>query len=277
MTDQHVQLTDVTHQVRCTVEGGVARIVLDRPERRNALGPPQRERLISLLAEAGAAVEVRAVVLSAVGRAFCAGGDLGLPKPAPPADGRPDRVVGATGPAVRSAQALIAAVLDCPKPVIAAVNGVAAGMGAQLALAADVVIASTDARFAELFITRGIVPDAAAAYLLPRILGLHLAKRLLLLGGDLSVTDAERLGIVHQVVDPDDLPAAADALAARFAAGPTVAIGLAKRLLNQSLDSDRVSAFHQEEMAVAMNVWTEDSAEGLRSFAEKRDPVFRGW
>jgi 2-(1,2-epoxy-1,2-dihydrophenyl)acetyl-CoA isomerase len=82
---------------------------------------------------------------------------------------------------------------------------------------------------------------------------------------------------VHQVVEPDDLPAAADALAARFAAGPTVAIGLAKRLLNQSLDSDRVSAFHQEEMAVAMNVWTEDSAEGLRSFAEKRDPVFRGW
>ncbi|GAA2576703.1 enoyl-CoA hydratase family protein [Dactylosporangium fulvum] len=268
---------DVTQQVRCTIADGVARIVLSRPEKLNALGPPQRERLISLLDQAGSSVQVRAVVLSAVGRAFCAGGDLSLPRRDPDVDGRPARVVGETGPAVRSAQALIAAVLDCPKPVIAAVNGVAAGMGAQLALAADFVVASTGARFAELFITRGIVPDAGAAYLLPRILGLHLAKRLLLLGGDLSVMDAERLGIVHQVVEPEELETTADALATRLAAGPTVAIGLAKRLLNQSLDSDRVAAFDREEMAVAMNVWTEDSAEGLRSFAEKRDPVFRGW
>ncbi|WP_433073959.1 enoyl-CoA hydratase/isomerase family protein [Dactylosporangium sp. CA-052675] len=258
-------------EVTRTVEDGVARIVFNRPEKRNALGPPQRERVIALLAEAGAAVEVRAVVLAATGRAFCAGGDLSGTGSARA------KVVGGTGPAVRSAQALIAAVLDCPKPVIAAVNGVAAGMGAQLALAADFVVASSRARFAELFITRGIVPDAGAAYLLPRILGLHTAKRLLLLGGDLSVADAERLGIVHQVVEPDALDAAAGALAARLAAGPTVAIGLAKRLLNQSLDSDRVAAFDREEMAVAMNVWTEDSAEGLRSFAEKRDPVFRGW
>ncbi|MFB9180176.1 enoyl-CoA hydratase/isomerase family protein [Dactylosporangium sucinum] len=267
---------DVTQQVRCTVADGVARIVFDRPEKRNALGPPQRERLISLLAQAGSSVEIRAVVLSAVGRAFCAGGDLSLPRRDPVA-GRPARVVGETGPAVRSAQALIAAVLDCPKPVIAAVNGVAAGMGAQLALAADFVVASPQARFAELFITRGIVPDAGAAYLLPRVLGLHLAKRLLLLGGDLSVAEAERLGIVHQVVEPEELDAAAGALAARLATGATIAIGLAKRLLNRSLDADRVAAFDQEEMAVAMNVWTEDSAEGLRSFAEKRDPVFRGW
>nr|BFE57774.1 enoyl-CoA hydratase-related protein [Dactylosporangium thailandense] len=258
-------------EVTRTVEDGVARIVFNRPEKRNALGPPQRERVIAFLAEAGAAVEVRAIVLAAVGRAFCAGGDLSGTGAAKA------KVVGGTGPGVRSAQALIAAVLDCPKPVVAAVNGVAAGMGAQLALAADFVVASSRARFAELFITRGIVPDAGAAYLLPRILGLHTAKRLLLLGGDLSVADAERLGIVHQVAEPDELDAAADALAARLAAGPTVAIGLAKRLLNQSLDSDRVAAFDREEMAVAMNVWTEDSAEGLRSFAEKRDPVFRGW
>ncbi|GAA2389625.1 enoyl-CoA hydratase/isomerase family protein [Dactylosporangium salmoneum] len=268
---------DVTRQISYTVADGTARIVFDRPEKLNALGPPQRERLIALLDEAGSTVEVRVVVLTGTGRAFCAGGDLSRPGPPPAADGRPARIVGATGPAVRSAQALIAAVLDCPKPVIAAVNGVAAGMGAQLALAADFVVASARARFAELFVTRGIVPDAAAAYLLPRVLGLHRAKRLLLLGGDLSVADAERLGIVHQVVEPDELDAAAGALAARLAAGPTVAIGLAKRLLNQSLDSDRVAAFDREEMAVAMNVWTEDSAEGLRSFAEKRDPVFRGW
>jgi 2-(1,2-epoxy-1,2-dihydrophenyl)acetyl-CoA isomerase len=264
-------------EVRFDVSGGVARIVLDRPERLNAIGPPQRERLISLLTQAGSSVAVRVVVLSAVGRAFCAGGDLALAPREAEVEGQPARVVGATGAAVRSAQALIAAVLDCPKPVIAAVNGVAAGLGAQLALAADFVIASNQARFAELFVTRGIVPDGAAAYLLPRILGLHLAKRLLLLGTDLSTVEAERLGIVHQAVEPDDLAGAVDALATRLAGGPTVAIGLAKRLLNQSLDSDRVGAFEREEMATAMNVWTDDSAEGLRSFTEKRDPTFRGW
>ncbi|WP_433220583.1 enoyl-CoA hydratase/isomerase family protein [Dactylosporangium sp. CS-047395] len=260
----------VEDEVTYTVEGGVARIVFNRPEKLNALGPPQRERVIALLAEAGATVEVRAIVLTATGRAFCAGGDLSGKTAV-------KKVVGGTGPGVRSAQTLIAAVLDCPKPVIAAVNGVAAGMGAQLALAADFIVASSKARFAELFVTRGIVPDAGAAYLLPRVLGLHTAKRLLLLGGDLSVAEAERLGIVHEVVAPEELDAAAQKLAARLAAGPTVALGLAKRLLNQSLDSDRVAAFDREEMAVAMNVWTEDSAEGLRSFAEKRDPVFRGW
>ncbi|MFI5910998.1 enoyl-CoA hydratase/isomerase family protein [Dactylosporangium sp. NPDC051541] len=259
-------MTDILY----SVADGVARIVFNRPEKRNALGPPQREQVMALLAEAASTVEIRAVVLTGTGRAFCAGGDLtgtAVPKA---------KVVGGTAAGVRSAQALIAAVLDCPKPVIAAVNGVAAGMGAQLALAADFIVASEQARFAELFITRGIVPDAGAAYLLPRILGLHTAKRLLLLGGDLSVADAERLGIVHRVVAPAELDAAAGELAARLAAGPTVAIGLAKRLLNHSLDADRVAAFDREEMAVAMNVWTEDSAEGLRSFAEKRDPVFRG-
>jgi len=264
----------IEHEVRHEVTGGVARIVLDRPGKRNAIGPPQRARLIGLLAEAGAAPDVRVVVLSAVGPAFCAGGDLGLAKP--PVEGRPERIVGATGPAVRSAQALIAAVLDCPKPVIAAVQGVAAGMGAQLALAADFVVASTAARFVELFITRGIVPDAGAAYLLPRIVGVHQAKKLLLLGGELSAADAERLGIA-QAVGPDELESTVDKLATRLAAGPTIAIGQAKQLINRSLDTDRGAAFEHEELAVAMNAGTHDLNEGLRSFTEKRDPVFRGW
>jgi 2-(1,2-epoxy-1,2-dihydrophenyl)acetyl-CoA isomerase len=263
-------------EVRCDVLHGIARIVLDRPHRRNALGPPERERLIALLRDAGASHDVRVVVISAVGPAFCAGGDLRTGAGATGQNTAQTRIAGDTGTAVRSAQALIAAVLDCPKPVIASVNGVAAGLGAQLALAADFVIASTAARFAELFMTRGIVPDAGAAYLLPRILGLHRAKQLLLLGADLSPSDAERLGVVYRLVEPQDLEATVDELAHRLANGPTIAIGLAKRLLNTSVDDDRRGAFDREELAVAVNVSTEDSAEGLRSFAEKRAPVFRG-
>jgi 2-(1,2-epoxy-1,2-dihydrophenyl)acetyl-CoA isomerase len=272
-----VSAETLARQVRCDISGGVARIVLDRPETLNALGPPQRELVISHLRDAATSLDVRVVVISAVGRAFCAGGDLGIGERASRRDGQPARVVGETGPGVRSAQALIAAVLDCPKPVIAAVNGVAAGMGAQLALAADFVLASRNARFAELFVTRGIVPDAGAAYLLPRILGLHLAKRLLLLGADLPLDDAVRLGVVYRLVESDELERAVAGLAGQLASGPTVALGLAKRLLNQSLDEDRGGAFDREELAVGMNVWTEDSAEGLRSFAEKRAPIFRGW
>jgi 2-(1,2-epoxy-1,2-dihydrophenyl)acetyl-CoA isomerase len=164
-----------------SVENGIARIVIDRQERRNAIGHPQRVQIIEHLDAATRSHDVRVVVIGAVGKAFCAGGDLSGTGTGAPVE----RVVGDVSINVRSAQRLIAAVLDCPKPVIAAVNGVAAGMGAQLALAADFIIASDNARFAELFITRGIVPDAGAAYLLPRLVGLHRARQLLLLGGDL--------------------------------------------------------------------------------------------
>jgi len=257
-------------EIAYSVSAGVARIVIDRPERLNALGPPQRLQVIGYLDEAARSHDVRVVVISAVGRAFCSGGDLsGTGEPV-------ERVAGDIGATVRSAQALISAVLDCPKPVVAVVNGIAAGMGAQFALSADFVVASTQARFAELFITRGIVPDAGAAYLLPRLVGLHLARQLLLLGGDLALEDALRLGILYKLVEPEKLDATVEELVQRLASGPTVAIGLTKRLLNSSLDEGRPASFEREQLAVEVNAHSADSAEGLRSFRDKRRPAFEG-
>jgi 2-(1,2-epoxy-1,2-dihydrophenyl)acetyl-CoA isomerase len=257
-------------EIAYSVDDGIARIVIDRPERLNALGPPQRIEVIRHLADAGRCHDVRVVVISAVGRAFCAGGDLtGTGEPT-------ERVAGDIGATVRSAQALISAVLDCPKPVVCVLDGIAAGMGAQFVLSADFVIASTRARIAELFITRGIVPDAAAAYLLPRLVGLPLARQLLMLGGDLALTDALRLGVLYKLVEPDELDATVLELTQRLAAAPTVAIALTKRLLNSSLDEGRPAAFEREQLAVEVNAHTADSTEGLRSFRDKRRPVFQG-
>jgi len=177
----------------------------------------------------------------------------------------------------RGAQRLVAAVLDCEKPVVAAVNGTAAGIGAHLAFACDLVVAAEDARFIEVFVRRGISPDGAGAYLLPRLIGLQKAKELIFFGDDLSAPEAERIGLVNRVVPLDGLEAAAAELAGRLAAGPTKAISMAKWLLNRSLDSDRRTAFDEEAWAQELVVTTADAAEGLRAFAERRDPQFRGF
>ena len=174
------------------------------------------------------------------------------------------------------AQRLIAAVLDCQKPVIAAVNGTAAGIGAHLALACDLVVAAEAAGFIEVFVRRGILPDGAGAYLLPRVIGMQRAKELVFLGDRLSAADAFSLGMVNRIVPPEDLEPTVGELAARLAQGPTVAIGLAKRLLNRSLDVDRASAFFEESMAQEVVMTSEDANEGIASFVERRPSAFRG-
>jgi 2-(1,2-epoxy-1,2-dihydrophenyl)acetyl-CoA isomerase len=177
----------------------------------------------------------------------------------------------------RGAQRLISAVLDCEKPVIAAVNGTAAGIGAHLAFACDLVVAAEDARFIEVFVRRGISPDGGGAYLLPRLIGLQKAKELIFFGDDLSAADAKDIGLVNRVVPLDHLEQAAAELAARLATGPTKALGMAKWLLNRSFDSDRQTAFDDEAWAQELITGTVDCAEGLRSFAERRPPEFKGF
>jgi 2-(1,2-epoxy-1,2-dihydrophenyl)acetyl-CoA isomerase len=172
---------------------------------------------------------------------------------------------------------MVTAVLDCDKPVIAAVNGTAAGIGAHLALACDLVVAAEGARFIEVFVRRGLVPDGAGCWLLARLVGLHKAKELMLLGDEVPAEEALRLGLVNRVVPAAELAAAAGEWAARLAAGPTRALALTKGLLNRSLDSDRAGALRDEALAQELNMTTHDANEGVAAFVERRDPAFRGW
>ncbi|WP_435879414.1 enoyl-CoA hydratase/isomerase family protein [Streptomyces tirandamycinicus] len=283
-------------------ENGVSWITLDRPEVMNAVSREQRERIIALLTDASADPAVRAVVITATGRGFCAGADLRGERPeasatgsavsgspadgshtsgsaasdASPAGGR-ERVPGDVARMIRlGAQPFIAAVLDCEKPVIAAVNGTAAGIGAHLAFACDLVLASESARFIEVFVRRGLVPDGGGAYLLPRLVGPQRAKELMFFGDALSAADAERMGLVNRVVAADDLEKTARAWAERLAQGPTRALALTKHLVNASLDTDRASAFAAEASAVEIAMTTRDANEGVASFVERRTPEYRG-
>jgi 2-(1,2-epoxy-1,2-dihydrophenyl)acetyl-CoA isomerase len=267
-------------QVRHRVDEGVSWIVLDRPEASNAITPDQRNRVISLLQSASEDLAVRCVVLTATGRGFCTGADLrGARAPAPPRPpGAPDRAPGDVARVLREgAQRLVAAVLDCEKPVLAAVNGTAAGIGAHLAFACDLVLAAESARFVEVFVRRGLVPDGGGAYLLPRLIGVQKTKELLFFGDGLSAADAHALGLVNRVVADHELEATAAAWARRLATAPTRSLALTKWLVNRSLDSDRATAFAEEALAQDLNMGTRDAQEGVAAFLERREPDYRGW
>ena len=288
-------------QVLHRLESGVAWITLNRPEAHNAITPDQRNRVIELLKAAGTDLATRAVVLTATGKGFCTGADLratrpeaarsetasetaseAAPEAAPEADAAyeaaPERALGGVARMIEEgAQRLIAAILDCPKPVIAAVNGTAAGIGAHMAFACDLVIAAEGSKFIEVFVRRGIVPDGGGAYLLPRLVGLQKAKELVFFGDDVPALEAARLGLVNKVVPSDQLESEARAWAERLAQGPTQALGLAKGLLNRSLDSDRAGSFRDEAVAQERTMSTADANEGIAAFAERRKPEFRGF
>lgn len=256
------------------VADGVMRVTLNRPDRANAIPPESRDRLVELFGMADADTSVRAVLLQSTGKHFCSGADVSRMSGAM-AGPRP---VGTTmRTMLGGAQRLIAAILDCGKPVVAAVQGPAAGMGAHLALACDLIVAAEDAWFSQPFVLRGLVLDAAGAYLLPRRVGLQKAKELAFLGDRLSAQDALALGMVNRVCAATELDAEANGLVRRLAEGATTAIGLSKRLLNASLDSDRPGAFLAEAMAQEINGKTDDVKEGVAAFVEKRAVNFRGY
>jgi len=246
--------------------GAVGWITLDRADVRNAITHGQRTKLVATLSGWSADPTVRAVVITGSGGSFCAGADLrsneGMPdRP----DGTPERI---GGDLVRrqkqTAQSLIAGILDCEKPVI-------------VALACDFVVAARGARLLEVFVSRGLVPDAGGAYLLTRLLGLQKVKEILLLGDALSADQALTLGLVNRVVNEDELEETVGALAERLAAGPTRTVALTKWMINRAVDADRATCFEDEAMAVEMNMHSRDAQEGLAAFLERRDVHYLGW
>ncbi|MFV0317354.1 MAG: enoyl-CoA hydratase/isomerase family protein [Microthrixaceae bacterium] len=260
---------------------GVATITINAPDSGNSLTGPMRDRITELMEWASADLAVRCVVLTASGqRHFCTGANLGGPQhPGPERpEGAPARAMGDAARLIRRGwQRLIASILDCEKPVIAKVNGTAAGGGAQLVLACDLVVMAADAKLVEVFVRRGIIPDAGGAYLLPRIVGTHVAKELMFLADDVSAQRCTELGIANRVVAPSELGREVDELAARLAVAPTRAIALTKGLINRSLESGRHAAFEDEAAAQDWLTASGDFDEGIAAFRERRSPEFKGW
>jgi 2-(1,2-epoxy-1,2-dihydrophenyl)acetyl-CoA isomerase len=264
-----------TDTVLSDLTDGVLTITLNRPEAANAVRPEDRDALIALLASADADEGVRVVVLRANGKHFCSGADVGSL-----AERRAHgekRVLEPTKRIMNGAQRLVAAVLDCNKPVIAAVHGAATGLGAHLVYASDLVIAGENAYFAESFVKRGLVVDGGGCYLLPRRIGMQKAKEMAFFGERLTAADALALGLVNRVVSADDFDATVSDFAGRLASAPTTAIAFTKRLLNDSLDTDRSGAFVAEAMAQELQSYSHDSKEGVQAFVEKRPTEFTGW
>lgn len=257
--------------VRHEIDGAVARLTLDRPEVLNSFHRPMAVELRAALDACAADDAVRAVILTGAGRAFCAGQDLAavLPAPGAPEPDLGDIVRECYNPVVRALRGL-------EKPVVAAVNGVAAGAGANLALACDFVVAAESASFIQSFCHVGLVPDSGGTWMLPRLVGLARATQLAMLGEKLPAARALEWGMIHQVVPADELLAAAATLATRLAALPTRGLGLIKRGFEQGLGRGLDAQLAAEEALQREAGRTADYAEGVRAFVEKRRPAFVG-
>ena len=254
------------------VHDHIATITLNRPEIMNALNRELYGRLEQAFRDAHRDPDVRAVVLTGAGRAFCSGDDVReIMLAERPADAEPR----ARDPRPKPTPAAVA-VLECDKPVIAAVNGAAVGWGMDLTLFCDIRIASEAAKFGELFVKRGLVSDIGGLWRLPQIVGPAKAAELLFTGDIINAEEALRIGLVSQVVAPDQLMPAAMAIAARIAANPPIAVRYLKQGLRLSAygDVNEIGAYVGNSLAYLFT--TEDHREGALSFVEKREPVFKG-
>ncbi|GIL38275.1 2-(1,2-epoxy-1,2-dihydrophenyl)acetyl-CoA isomerase PaaG [Roseiterribacter gracilis] len=254
------------------VEKGVAAITLNRPDKLNSFTAEMHVALADALDRAGKDDAVRAVLLTGAGRGFCAGQDLADPSISPLNGNKPDLGVQIDkfyGPLIRKIRAL-------PKPVIAAVNGIAAGAGANIALSCDIVLAARSANFIQAFCKIGLVPDSGGTFLLPRLIGLARARALALLGEKVSAETAVAWGMIWRAVDDDALLAEATALAQQLATQPTAGLALIKRALDASLTNDLDTQLDLERDLQREAGGTDDYREGVQAFFEKRAPNFTG-
>lgn len=265
-------LTEQWQHFAVTVDAGVAQIMLSRPDKLNALTFESYADLRDLFVELPVRGDVRSVVITGQGRGFCSGGDV-------------EQIIGELQkmkPAellefTRMTGLMIKAVRDCPLPVVAAVNGIAAGAGSVLALASDFRLLSDNASFAFLFTRVGLSgADMGAAYLLPRMIGLGRATELLMLGDRVSAARALTIGLANDVVPGAELLERATALARRLADGPALAYATTKTLISRELDMDLSSAIELEASTQALLMLTDDHREFYESWTQKRSPEWKG-
>jgi 2-(1,2-epoxy-1,2-dihydrophenyl)acetyl-CoA isomerase len=287
----------VTDSVRWDLDGAVATITLNRPQARNALTAELKTELLRALRQAGSSPEVRAVLITGAGQAFCAGQDLrehaefleaagsrdgaapaagDAPAGVSPAGARPAGTPAALDTVREHYNPLVMAIRSMPKPVIAAVNGVAAGAGAGLAFACDIRIAARGASFLMAFARVGLAADTGVSWTLPRLAGAGRAAELLMLAEPIRAPLALELGLVSQVVEDEDLPVTAGALAARLAAGPTAAYAGIKEQLNYAAGHGLAEALEKEAEVQAALGRTADHQAATLAFTRKQEPRFLG-
>ena len=259
---------------------GVLTITLDRPDRANSLRGQEMDALAAIFARVNGEDlgSVRAVLMQGSGRHFCAGAEIGTDRREKSPDGTRER------PAIghmmrglrRGAHGLVQAMWDCPLPLIAAVQGRAAGLGCHLVAATDFAVAARGASFVSPFVSRGFSADSGGTFLLPQRVGLSRAKEMLLRGTVIDAPTALEWGLICSMVDDEELGAASRALAAELASGATFAYGLTKQLVHRHATADLAQALEDEAIAIEMTIRSDDFKEGMRAFVEKRAPEFRG-